>query len=223
MSDEIVVLVHGLWMNGMDMSLLRHRLEKAGYETRRFTYRSVRSRPLENAMDLNAFILTLEAPVIHFLCHSLGGLVVRHLFHEFPDQRPGRVVTLGTPHQPSSAAQSLIHVPPFRVLFGKSIVNGLLGKVPVWNSDHELGSIAGNLRLGLGMIAPGVVRPNDGTVAVTETMLNEMKDHVVVHASHFGLLLSGSAARQGIHFLRTGCFIQESTGSVLNSTLINFD
>lgn len=206
MAKEAVVLVHGLWMNGLDMSLLRRRLVQAGYDTRRFSYRSMRATPLENAMDLNAFLLTQEAPVVHLVAHSLGGLILRHLFHEYPRQRPGRVVTLGTPHQPSSAAQSLADFPLTRILLGKSIVHGLLGNAPPWHGDHELGSIAGDMRLGVGAIIPGVVQPGDGTVAVAETRLEGMKDHIVVHATHTGLLLSKIAAEQVIHFLQTGQF-----------------
>ena len=156
MAKETVILVHGLWMNGWDMSLLRLRLDHAGYNVRRFSYRSVRSTPLENAMDLNGYLQTLDAQVIHLVAHSLGGLVVRHLFHEYPRQRSGRVVTLGTPHQPSSAARSLADFPLTRELLGKSTINGLLGNTPPWNNVHELGSIAGDLRLGLGLIIPGV-------------------------------------------------------------------
>lgn len=193
-------------MNGWDMSLLRRRLEQAGFTCRRFAYHSMRSTPLENAMDLNAFLLTLEAPVIHLVAHSLGGLVLRHMFHEYPGQRPGRVVTLGTPHQPSSAARSLADFPLTRILLGKSTVNGLLGNTPPWHGEHELGSIAGDMRLGLGLIIPGVVQPGDGTVAVAETHLDGMKDHSVVHATHTGLLMSKIAADQVIHFLRNGRF-----------------
>ena len=212
MAREIVILVHGLWMNGWDMSLLHLRLEDAGYDARRFSYRSMRSTPLENAMDLNGYMQTLEAPVIHLVAHSLGGLVVRHLFHEYPRRQPGRVVTLGTPHQPSSAARSLAEFPLTRLLLGKSTVNGLLGNVPPWNNNHELGSIAGDLRMGMGVIIPGVISPGDGTVAVTETRLEGMKDHTIVHASHTGLLLSKHAAEQVIHFLQTGQF-KKSMGS----------
>lgn len=206
MAKEIVILVHGLWMNGWDMSLLRLRLEHAGYDARRFSYRSLRSTPLENAMDLNGYIQTLNAPVIHLVAHSLGGLVVRHLFHEYPRQRPGRVVTLGTPHQPSSAARALSEFPLTRELLGKSTVNGLLGNAPPWNNEQELGCIAGDLRLGMGVFIPGVTSPGDGTVAVVETYLDGMKDHTVVHASHTGLLFSKYAADQVIHFLQTGLF-----------------
>jgi len=211
MSDEIVVLVHGLWMNGWDMSLLRRRLELAGYDCRRFSYHSMRSTPLENAMDLNAYLLTLDAAAIHLVAHSLGGLVVRHLFHEYPQQRPGRVVTLGTPHQHSTTAGSLADFPLTRILLGKSIVNGLLGNVPPWHSAHEFGSIAGDLRLGLGLVIPGVKQPGDGTVAVAETRLEGMKDHTVVHASHTGLLFSKAAADQVVHFLQAGQFYRTHT------------
>lgn len=206
MDMETVVLVHGLWMNGWDMSLLRRRLQQAGYDTHRFSYRSMRSTPMENAMDLNAFLLDLDAAVIHLVAHSLGGLVARHLFHEYPGQRPGRVVTLGTPHQPSTAAQTLAGFPLTRMLLGKSIIKGLLGNAPPWHRDHELGSIAGDMRLGVGMVVPGIVQPGDGTVGVEETRLEGMTDHTVVHATHTGLLLSKSAADQVIHFLRTGSF-----------------
>ena len=207
MEKEAVVLVHGLWMNGMDMSLMRHRLEQAGYECRRFAYHSIRSTPLENAMDLNTYLQTLDAAVLHLVAHSLGGLVLRHLFHEYPGQRPGRVVTLGTPHQPSSAARSLSFFPVTRFLLGKSIVNGLLGNVPPWHNEHALGSIAGDMRLGLGVVIPGIAQPGDGTVSVAETRMEGMQDHAVVHASHTGLLVSKTAAEQVIHFLQTGNFI----------------
>lgn len=204
--SKTIVLVHGLWVNGMDMSLLRQRLRSAGYDTRQFSYNSVYYNPLENAVQLNAFVKRLDSPVIHFVCHSLGGLVVRHLFYEYPDQRPGRVVTLGTPHKPSSAAKRFSSFFAGEWMLGKSIDKGLLGKVPPWDNSHELGSIAGTFRLGLGMIVPGIPTPNDGTVAVKETRLNGMKEHLIINASHFGLLLSRQASEATISFLEMGSF-----------------
>lgn len=206
MQYETVVLVHGLWMNGMDMLLLRRRLERAGYEVKRFAYPSLKQSPPDNASDLHAYLQTIPAEVVHFVCHSLGGLVIRHLFHEFPQQRPGRVVTLGTPHRPSHAAAQLYRNAPGRALLGKSIVDGLLGNVPAWAGSHDLGSIAGDLRLGMGLLIPGIPRPCDGTVAVSETELKGMRDHVIVHASHFGLLLSREAEHHVERFLEKGSF-----------------
>lgn len=200
------MLVHGLWMNGLDMILLGRRLSLAGFTVRRFRYPSVKACPADNAVGLQEFTRRMETGKLHFVCHSLGGLVVRHLFHLFPGQRPGRVVTLGTPHQSSQAANILSRRQAGRRLLGRSLEGGLLGNAPPWAGTHELGVIAGNLRLGMGMIIPGIPQPSDGTVAVAETRLAGMADHIVLPVSHFGMLFAGSVAGQTIRFLHTGRF-----------------
>ena len=204
--EETIVLVHGLYMNGVDMGLLRRRLEQAGFKTLRFSYHGLQNTPLVNALALQAYVEKIHSPVIHYVCHSLGGLVIRHLFNNYPEQSPGRVVTLGTPHLISSAAQRLNQSSLGRMLLGQSTKLGLLGDVPPWRNAHELGVIAGTLRLGLGMFVPGIPRPNDGTVTVAETRLEGMADHITLPVSHFGMLISRFVARQTIHFLRHGIF-----------------
>ena len=204
---EAVILVHGLWMNGLDMTLLRRRIAAAGYSVHQFRYPTVRRSPAENAHELAAFARELRQPVLHFIGHSLGGLVLRHLFHAHPDQRPGRVVTLGTPHQESSAARGFLRLRPGRTLLGRSLEAGLLGEAPGWNGGRDLGSIAGTLVLGPAWFIPGIPRPSDGTVAVSETLLEGMRDHVTVPATHMGLLISRRAAAQCVNFLRHGAFM----------------
>lgn len=203
---ETVILVHGLWVNGVDMSLLRHRLSRRNYEPVQFSYDSTGAEPLAHAMALNALVRNLDVERIHFVGHSLGGLVLRHLFHEYPDQPPGRVVTLGTPHTLSSAARSLSRIFPGRIMLGRSVERGLLGGAPPWRTGHQLGSIAGNVPFGLGMVLPDIPAPNDGTVSVEETRLPGMSDHLVLPVSHFGMLLSRRVAFQVDHFLRRGNF-----------------
>jgi pimeloyl-ACP methyl ester carboxylesterase len=96
-SSEAVVLVHGLFRNGWEMAFLRLRLAAVGYRTVQFTYPTVRLSPEKNAKDLQAFIdKKIEAETLHFVALSLGGLVIRYLFHNFSQQRPGRIVTMGT-------------------------------------------------------------------------------------------------------------------------------
>ena len=80
--------------------------------------------------------------------------------------------------------------------------------MPPWEGAHDLGSIAGDLQLGMGMLLPGILRPNDGTVAVAETRLDGMRDHVVAHTSHFGLLFSREVQQYVERFLATGSFSQ---------------
>ncbi|OOO01091.1 MAG: hypothetical protein USCGTAYLOR_02713 [Chromatiales bacterium USCg_Taylor] len=79
---EAVILVHGLFMTGWDMTLLRWRLLRIGFITHQFSYPSTGFEPLRNAQALKNFTDRIDAPVIHFVAHSLGGLVVRHFFHE---------------------------------------------------------------------------------------------------------------------------------------------
>ena len=188
------------------MRLLNYRLCSAGFNTFQFRYRSVRSTPIENTIKLQRFIRNINVPNIHFVCHSLGGLIIRHLFKKYPDQQPGRIVTLGTPHSASSTAKKLAKILPGRLLLGNSLNQGLLGPVPAWHSNNELGTVAGTMRLGLGMMVPGIAKPNDGCVTVQETMLENMSDHIILPVSHFGMLLSKRVAHQTIHFLHNGKF-----------------
>jgi len=199
-----VVLVHGLYLNGREMALLGARLTRAGYAVRRFHYPSLRAAPADNAARLAAFVADLRAP-LHFVAHSLGGIVVRHLFAGDP-QPEGRTVTLGTPHSGCAAAVRLARRRAGRALLGRALERGLLGDLPPWPAERELGSVAGSLNLGLGRLVPGVPRPNDGSVAVVETRLPGMCDHLVLPVSHFGLLCSRRAAAATLEFLAHGCF-----------------
>ena len=138
-AEETVVLVHGLWMNGLDMTVMRQRLAHAGYHSRQFTYHTLKHSPPESALELHRAIIDMDAPVLHFVCHSLGGLIIRHLFHLYPGQRPGRVVTLGTPHQPSRAAQQLAQHAPDRFILGKGNAQALVSVLPwVLESGEEV-------------------------------------------------------------------------------------
>lgn len=87
---EAVILVHGIWMNGAEMFRLRQRLTEAGYECHQFKYSSLKCTPEENAERLNKFTHSLNVQVVHFVCHSLGGLVLLHLFdkHIIEKKRP---------------------------------------------------------------------------------------------------------------------------------------
>lgn len=207
MARETVILIHGLWMPGLDMALLKRRLESQGYRCRQFHYPSLRHAPRENALRLADFCDTTSAPVLHFVGHSLGGLVIRHLFDLLP-QRPGRVVTLGTPHRPSHTAQ-ILYQAALLPLLGMSIERGLIGGAPAWTGSHPLGSIAGTLGLGFGRLLPGLAKPNDGTVTVDETCCPGMIDHIQLPVTHTGLLLSRTVAEQTAQFLREGRFEQQ--------------
>ena len=207
-----IVLIHGIWMTGFDMSLLRYRLRRFGFNTCQFSYPTVRSDLIQNAQRLQRFVDTLHtdnhhADTIHYVAHSLGGLLLRQFFHDYPQQPPGRVVTLATPHQGSQVARVLENKRWAKCLLGKSLYHGLLGDVPPWTTDHELGVIAGRVSLGVGAMVTRLRGPNDGTVLVDETTLSGMTDYKLLPVSHAGMLLVPSVAREINSFLTTGKFL----------------
>jgi len=219
-----IILVHGMWMTGIDMSLLRYRLRRYGYQVSLFSYPSVRLSLTQNAERLNKFVQSIarsqcgahSGDALHFVAHSLGGLLIRQLFHDYPQQRPGRVVTLGTPHQGSMVVKRLSRYRMWRALFGKSLHHGLLGDVPAWHSDHEIGVLAGRLSVGMGNLVSHLPRPNDGTVALVETPLNGMSDYKVLKITHMSMLVLPIVAREVHQFLSTGTFVdQDKDGSLL--------
>lgn len=206
--QEMVVLIHGIWLTGLEMFLLRRRLLSAGYSVSCFQYPSLRSPPGENAAALADFIHDQEADTIHLVAHSLGGIVLMHLFHQCSDLPPGRVVLLGSPVQGSTVAHRIARLSGLKRLLGHSVDQGLTGGVPKWVGGRDLGVIAGTLNMGVGWLVGGVKRPNDGTVSVAETQLPGATDSCTQRVSHFGLLFSRKTAKAVIRFLQHGQFAE---------------
>ena len=206
-TPEAIVLVHGLYVHSdWGMAVLRYRLASMGFAAFRFSYPSVGASPEHNARCLGRFLERIQAPTIHLVGHSLGGLVIRHLFHLSRELRPGRVVTLATPHQGSSVAARLAKTSAGLFALGKSLDHGLRGDAPAWTGARELGVIAGSRSLGLGRMVATLNGLNDGTVAVSEASLPNATDLVILPFTHFGMLFSAIVARQVGQFLRSGRF-----------------
>jgi len=204
--QERVVLVHGIWMPALVMAGLGRRLAGCGFRPLHFGYSDLRASPAENAAGLHAFIQGLGADCVHLLAHSLGGIVVLHLFERFPQQPPGRVLLLGSPVLGSGVARRLASTVGLRRLLGSSGERGLLGGAPGWRGERDLGVIAGTRGPGLGTLVGGIAKPNDGTVAVAETRLEGAVDFLTLPVSHAGLLLSGRVAGACCRFLHQGRF-----------------
>jgi len=207
---EAVVLVHGIWMNGAEMFRLRQRLTEAGYECHLFKYQSIKCSPEENAEHLYKFQHSINAPVVHFVCHSLGGLVLLHLFDKHIVEKKGRVVFLGVPVNGSEVARRLSSTMMTRWVVGKSIEHGLLGDRPVWKKWRDLGVISGDFPLGVGLVVGGPALPHDGTVSVEETYVGGATDYLTLNTTHLGLLYSEAVAIQVVTFLRAGKFGDEA-------------
>lgn len=194
-------------MTGAEMTLLRHRVGDAGFSTYQFFYHSVLRTPAENAQRLNEFLADIDEPVIHLVGHSLGGIVLCHLFDQFPEQKPGKLVMLGSPLNSSRVAHAYHSFLLTRPLLINSTKQGLFGDHPGWKGQRKSGMIAGTKSVGIGIwLLASLPKPNDGTVSVEETHCDRMDDRILVHHSHMGMLLSVEVAQQVSHFLEHGRF-----------------
>lgn len=205
-----VVLVNGLWLGDPALWLLARRLRQAGYAAYPFSYPSVRQNLRANAAQLQAFLVRVPGETVHLVGYSLGGLVIRALFQFHPGQRPGRIVLLGSPQQGSRAAAAMSRSEHGRRLIGRSLADLNTGAPQAWDwPAREIGAIAGNLPLGLGRIVSRLAGPNDGTVLVEEAMPAGLRDRLVLHVTHAGLLLMPVVARQVAAFLASGRFARQ--------------
>lgn len=214
----VVVYVHGLWLNGWESLLLRKRLcHWLDCEALSFRYSSRDAGLFENARALAAFLAQLQADTLHLVGHSMGGTVILELFEGALDRGnaatssamlpPGRIVLLGAPVRGSRAARNLARWPLGRRILGLTAHDALLPELDRrWAAPRELGIIAGNVPVGLGRVMGRFASPSDGTVLVEETYLDGATEHLILRATHSGMVHSAIVARQAAWFLRHGCF-----------------
>lgn len=202
---EVVVCTHGIWMKGWVMQPIAKYLTEHGHDCVQYSYRSVRRTPRENALLLGKFVEKLDADIVHFVGHSLGGLILLHYFDLFDVTKPGRVVMLGSPLSGSGVAKFVSRNNFIKNRMLGASAQSLLGNVPKWKGTHPLAVIAGTKGYGVGqMLGAPLDKPNDGTVAVSETKLDNCTLHVQVPYSHTGMLLSKEVASAVETFIRTG-------------------
>ena len=202
-----MVLVHGLWVHGIAMALLRRRLERGGYRVFAYSYPTTRLTFAENVARLAHYCREVGALRSHFIGHSLGGLIVLRMVGETADVVAGRVILAGTPVAGSHAARRLARLPGGRAVLGRSMVEWMEPGQRIDANGCEIGVIAGRMPVGAGrIVAPDLPAPHDGAVSVEETRLPAMKDHIVLNVSHSGMLVSRTVAHQVCAFLRDGAF-----------------
>ncbi|MDX1517094.1 MAG: alpha/beta fold hydrolase [Woeseiaceae bacterium] len=211
---ECVVLLHGLARTASSMEHMQEALVEAGFETVNVDYPS-REHPIETLAPLaiDAGLTGCRAidgiDTIHFVTHSLGGILVRQYLDEFDITELGRVVMLAPPNQGSIAADRLRDVPGFDWMNGPA--GRQLGKgddsVPLGlgPAEFELGVIAGNRTIDP-VTSAVLPNPDDGRVSVDDTRLEGMRDFVVVDHSHAFIMRMKRTIELTIHFLRHGEF-----------------
>jgi triacylglycerol lipase len=146
---------------------------------------------------------------VHFVTHSLGGILVRAYVKAYPPVNLGRVVMLSPPNHGSELVDIFREHWWFRRFFGpirhqlgtdSNSVPNTLGAV-----NFELGVITGNRSINL--IGSALIRgPNDGTVSVERARVEGMRDFLVVPYGHTFIMRRKAVAAQTVQFLRAGHF-----------------
>jgi pimeloyl-ACP methyl ester carboxylesterase len=215
MSDQgCVILLHGLGRTAGSMWRMDRALARAEYRTLRLNY-PARRQSLAQIVDTiqPAVDQVARAHVgpVHFMTHSLGGLVVRAYLAAHRPATMGRVVMLAPPNQGSEWADLVLRLGLDRAILGPTVRHlrtwraggdeALLGAV-----DYPLGIIAGNRALDPVFPRLLVARPNDGKVSVASTQVDGMADHIVMPVTHTLMTMDPRVIRQSVAFLRDGRF-----------------
>jgi pimeloyl-ACP methyl ester carboxylesterase len=209
MPAETIILVHGLWMTGMEMTLLKHRLEtEHGFNCVMFSYASVTGHMLDHVAKLRDLAQAQKCERLHFVGHSLGGVVTYKLLESTNDLLPGRAVFMGSPMQGSRTVEAISKWTLGRVAVGDEVCKELLeGQPRHWDGRRDVGIIAGSANMGLGRFFSSDLAANgDGTVLLEETKLDGAADHIVLPVSHTTMVFSPVVTRQVAKFLREGKF-----------------
>ena len=207
-----VVLLHGISRTSRSLRKMQTAIEAAGFATLNVGYASRRKTLERLAEDIQPAVERFAGMdgSIHFVGHSMGGLLARVYLGRYRPKRLGRVVMLGTPNSGSEIADRLKDFLPYRAWFGPAgqqlgtIRDAALGVIlpPV---DYPVGIIAGN-RSVYPVSSVFLPKPHDGRVSVENTKLEGMADHIVISTSHPWLPRNAQAIEQTIAFLKGGRF-----------------
>ncbi len=212
---ECVILLHGMGRTYRSMDTMQDALTKRGYHTVNLNYPSTRKNiediAAESFPEALEQCLQFSPATLHFVAHSLGGIIIRHVMKENRPAKLGRVVMLSPPNSGSAVVDTLKDWRLYRWLNGPAgqqlstapdSVPNKLGPV-----DYSVGIITGDryafFDTWFSKIIPG---EDDGKVSIERTRLEGMADFLIVHESHSFIMNSDYVQAETIHFLQHGKF-----------------
>lgn len=149
---------------------------------------------------------------IHFVTHSMGGILVRYYLQKYKPHNIGRVVMLAPPNQGSEVADWLRNFFLYKWILGPAgqELGTALNSIPnqLGEVNFELGVIAGNKSINW-INSLKIYGLNDGKVAVERTKLESMKDFIMVPKTHTWIMQSKEVLFQIDYFLQRGCFLRK--------------
>lgn len=225
-NKECVILLHGLARSSSSFSTMENSLIEAGYYVVNVDYPS-RKQTIEMLVETHVTkavekCKSIQPTKIHFVTHSMGGILVRHYLANYLLDSLGHVVMLSPPNQGSEVVDELGDFPGFYAFNGpagqqlgttaESLPNRL-GPV-----NYSVGIITGNksINLILSMFIPG---DDDGKVSVERAKVAGMSDYLVVPHTHPMIMKSREVVKQTMSYLQNGKFhrvndVQKECGSL---------
>lgn len=216
LTEDYVVLLHGLGRTPLSMKKLEWTLKRENYRVINIGYPSTRVSIQDAAEHWLGEVLREQTPdktvKIHFVTHSLGGIVLRQYLSEHRIENLGRVVMLAPPNQGSELAERLKNNFFYRLATGPAGQELGTGDFSLPRqlgaANFELGVIAGDRSLNL-LFSAWIPGADDGKVSVASTRLAGMRDFLVVHHSHTWMAWNGKVGGAVARFLKSGGFAAE--------------
>lgn len=213
---QSVILLHGLARSSRAMNAMERALVAGGYHCVNHSYPSAKMAiEVLSAKAIETALAQCQGSErIHFVTHSMGGILLRYYLSNNKLEKLSRVVMLGPPNQGSEVVDKLKHLSIFRWFNGPAGLQ--LGtdelSVPVMlsRSGREFDACELGLFLGTRTVNPllSLLIPsdNDGKVSVSSTRLNGMKSHLCLPVTHTFMASNKSVIAQTLHFLQHGEF-----------------
>ena len=212
-NDECVILLHGLKRSFRSLEKLEKHLSDLGYRVINLDYPSTKYPIPDLAEGILDEVVSeckqKHAEKIHFVTHSMGGIVVRYYLKHHKLPQLGRVVMLSPPNGGTELVdfhrKSLLfkktHGPAGMQLgTGEESLPLELGPV-----DFELGIISGN-RSFYPLNSALIPGPDDGIVSVERTKVEGMTDFLLFPYSHPFIMQKEAVLEQVVQFLKSGKF-----------------